>query len=215
MNSKAKKVTTVAMLCAIAYAVMFVCRIPITLFLKYEPKDVIITMGGFMFGPLTSLLVSVVVSAVEMFTTSETGWIGLIMNILSSCSFSCIAALIYKRRHTVSGAVIGLISGCLLMTAVMLLWNYLVTPLYMGCSREDVAELLIPAFLPFNLLKGGMNTAITLFLYKPVVTALRKAHLIERSSDTEKSGLKIGLLIVAAALLITCILLALMLAGVL
>ena len=203
------------MLCAIAYAVMFVCRIPITLFLKYEPKDVIITMGGFMFGPLTSLLVSVVVSAVEMFTTSETGWIGLIMNILSSCSFSCIAALIYKRRHTVSGAVIGLISGCLLMTAVMLLWNYLVTPLYMGCSREDVAELLIPAFLPFNLLKGGMNTAITLFLYKPVVTALRKAHLIERSSDTEKSGLKIGLLIVAAALLITCILLALMLAGVL
>ena len=102
-----------------------------------------------------------------------------------------------------------------LLSAVMLLWNYLVTPLYMGCSREDVAELLIPAFLPFNLLKGGMNTAITLFLYKPVVTALRKAHLIERSSDTEKSGLKIGLLIVAAALLITCILLALMLAGVL
>lgn len=215
MNSKAKKITTVAMFCAIAYAVMFVCRIPIILFLKYEPKDVIITMGGFMFGPLTSLLVSVVVSVVEMLTVSDTGWIGLIMNILSTGSFSCIAALIYKRRHTASGAVIGLISGCLLMTAVMLLWNYLVTPLYMGCSREDVAELLIPAFLPFNLLKGGLNTAITLFLYKPVVTALRKAHLIESSSDTEKSGLKIGLLIVAAVLLITCILLALILAGVL
>ena len=27
----------------------------------------------------------------------------------------------------------------------------------MGCSREAVAELLLPAFLPFNLVKGGLN----------------------------------------------------------
>ena len=46
MNNKTKKMTTVAMLCAIAYVVMAVGRIPIVLFLKYDPKDVVITLGG-------------------------------------------------------------------------------------------------------------------------------------------------------------------------
>ena len=33
------------------------------------------------------------------------------------------------------------------MVTVMMVWNYLVTPLYMGYPREAVVELLIPAFL--------------------------------------------------------------------
>ncbi len=41
-----------------------------------------------------------------------------------------------------------------------------------------VAELLIPVFLPFNLMKGGLNAAFTMILYKPVVTAFRCAHLL-------------------------------------
>ena len=82
MNARTKKLTTVAMLCAIAYLVMVIGRIPVVLFLKYDPKDVIITMGGFMFGPIASLAISVIVSLVEMFTVSDTGLIGCIMNII-------------------------------------------------------------------------------------------------------------------------------------
>lgn len=37
MNSKTKRVTTIGMLCAITYATMVVGRIPIILFLKYDP----------------------------------------------------------------------------------------------------------------------------------------------------------------------------------
>ena len=181
MNVRTKKLTTVAMLCAIAYLVMVIGRIPVVLFLKYDPKDVIITMGGFMFGPIASLAISVIVSLVEMFTVSDTGLIGCIMNILSSCSFACTAAVIYKKKHTVGGAVGGLAVGLVLMTGIMLLWNYFVTPIYMGYPREAVAELLVPAFLPFNLLKGGLNAAITMLIYKPLVTALRKARLIPES----------------------------------
>ena len=47
MNAKTKKLTMVAMLCAVAYVVVVVVRIPVVLFLKYEPKDVVITIGGF------------------------------------------------------------------------------------------------------------------------------------------------------------------------
>ena len=54
MNDKTKKITTTAMLCAIAYAAVAVGRIPVVLFLKYDPKDVVITLGGLIWGPLTS-----------------------------------------------------------------------------------------------------------------------------------------------------------------
>lgn len=206
MNQRTKQLTTVAMLCAMSYAVMVIGRIPIVLFLKYEPKDVLITIGGFLFGPLCSFVISLVVSLVEMVTVSDTGIIGCVMNLISSCAFACSAAVIYKKKHTLSGAVWGLLVGCLAMTAVMLLWNYLITPLYMGMPRQAVAELLLPAFLPFNLLKGGLNMAITLLLYKPVVKALRKTKLVEESAGTAAGNKKIGIWLVAVLLLATCVL---------
>ena len=177
--SKTKKLTIIGMLCALAYVAVIVGRIPLILFLKYDPKDVIIVIGGLIFGPLTSLVVTVIVSVVQMFTISGTGSLGCIMNIISSCSFSCTAAFIYKKKHKLSGALFGLFCGCVCQVVVMMLWNYLIAPIYMGYPREAIVELLIPAFLPFNLIKGGLNAALTMLLYKPVVTALRRSNLIE------------------------------------
>ena len=68
MNSKTKRVTTIGMLCAITYVTMVVGRIPIILFLKYDPSDVIVTLGGFIWGPMTSCIVSVIVATLEMIT---------------------------------------------------------------------------------------------------------------------------------------------------
>ena len=189
MNSKVRKITTLGMLCAVAYVMMAVSRMlpPIVLFLQYDPKDIVITLGGFIFGPVSSLLISVIVSLVEAVTVSDTGPIGLVMNIISTCAFACTAAVIYKKKRTLSGAVIGLIAGTVFTTAAMLLWNYAITPLYMEIPREEVKALLLPAFLPFNLIKGGLNTAFTLLLYKPIVSALRKAKLIDPAKHTDKN----------------------------
>ena len=201
------------MFAAIAYIIVALIRIPVVLFLSYEPKDVIITIGGFLFGPLASLIVSLVVSLVEMFTISNTGPIGALMNFLSTCCFACTASLIYKKNHTSKGALLGLLCGSVFMIVVMLLWNWLVTPLYMGVPREMVEGLLIPTFLPFNALKAGLNTAITLFLYKPLVTALRKARLLETAAPKKVSA-KPGIYLIASLLLVSCILLILVLKGI-
>ena len=56
-----RELTTLAMLTAIAYALVCTVRIPIVLFLKYEPKDVVITIGGFLLGPMAALISSLVV----------------------------------------------------------------------------------------------------------------------------------------------------------
>lgn len=177
MNRKTKKLTTIGMLCALAYAAAAVGRIPLVLFLKYDPKDIIIATGGLLFGPLTALSIALIVSLVEMVTISGNGLLGCLMNIISSCSFACTAAWIYKKKRDLSGAVIGLFCGWGCMVSAMMFWNYLISPIYMGCSREEAAQLLLPAFLPFNLIKGGINTAVTMILYRPVAAALRCSHL--------------------------------------
>ena len=209
-----KELTTLAMLTAIAYALVCTVRIPIVLFLKYEPKDVVITIGGFLMGPMAVLISSSIVALIEMFTISDTGIIGCIMNFLSTCAFALPAALVYKRRHTMAGAIAGLAVGTVTMVATMLLWNYLITPLYMtGTSRSDIAGMLMPVFLPFNLLKAGLNSAFILLLYKPLVVSLRKAGLLPATGSGAKSA-KFGVTIFAALLLITCVLFVLVLRGI-
>ena len=193
-----RRLTLLAMLSALAYVVMAVGRIPIVLFLKYDPKDVVITFAGLLFGPLAALAVSAVVSTVEMLTFSDTGLLGLVMNVLSTAAFSCTAAWIYRRRRTLGGAVLGLAAGMLLMSAVMLLWNYLLTPLYLHQSREAVAALLLPAILPFNLFKGGLNAALTLLLYKPASNALRRARLLPEAAAPARRG-NLALMLAAVA----------------
>ena len=179
MNNQTKKLTTVAMLCALAFIATAFGRIPLILFLKYDPKDVIIAIGGLIFGPFASFAIAVIVSFIEMLTISENGFLGFLMNVLSSCSFACTAAFIYRKRRRLSGAVIGLLGGIICMATIMLIWNYLVAPIYMGYPREAVTKLLLPAFLPFNLIKGGLNAVITILLYKPVMMAFSHSHILD------------------------------------
>lgn len=212
-DTRTRRLVLLAMCSALAYVLMVVLRIPVVLFLKYEPKDVVIAFAGLLFGPLSSLAVSATVSVVEMFTVSETGVIGLVMNLLSSCCFACTAAVIYRRRRTMGGAVLGLVAGALLQTAAMLLWNYLITPLYMHQPREVIAGMLAPVFLPFNLFKGGLNAALTLLLYKPAVRGLRRAGLVESSTATGSKSNLGAMLAAVAALAVACVLLLLVLKG--
>lgn len=205
--NKTKKLTTISMLCALAYVAVIVGRIPLVLFLKYDPKDVVIVISGFIFDPLTAFTVTVIVSIVQMFTISGTGIWGCIMNIVSSCSFACTAAFIYKKKHSLSGAILALFCGWSCQVGIMMVWNYMIAPIYMGYPREAIVELLLPAFLPFNLIKGGLNAAITMLLYKPIVTALRRSNLIESNNNSDKMRLNIGVVLAAMLMIITCVLL--------
>lgn len=205
MKNQTQQITLTAMFCALALAMVSFVRIPIVLFLKYDPKDVIIALSGFIISPMTAAIVAIISSVIEMLTVSDTGVIGCIMNIISSCSFACTAAFVYKRKRSLFGAGLGLILGCIVMTIVMLLWNYCMTPIYMGYPRQAVVELMLPAFLPFNLIKSCLNAAFVLLIYKPIVNALRKTYLLPQGYAPQ-SKVNIPLIAVATAIVITCIL---------
>ena len=171
-TSATKKLVVMALLTAFAFAASRF-QIPVISFLKYEPKDIFLVLAGLLYGPSAALGCSVVAGVLEL-PISSTGWIGMVMNIISSASFSCTVALIYKKRRDILGAMLGSLCAVAVMTVMMLLWNYLISPLYMGVTREQITPMLTTVFLPFNLLKAGLNATITLLIYRPF---LRVLHL--------------------------------------
>lgn len=205
-NDEIRYMTTVGMLSAFAYVFTLIGHfIPIYFndFLKYDPKDAVIVIAGFALGPVASLIISVIVALLELITISTTGVIGFLMNVLSSVSFAVIASCIYKYRKTLSNAVFGLALSSIITVGVMALWNYLVTPYYMGIPREIIAGMIFPVFVPFNVIKCGLNAALVMLLYKPCVQAMRRAGLIASSGTGVKdNSLKYKLTVVAPSLLL-------------
>ncbi|MDO4816062.1 MAG: ECF transporter S component [Bacillota bacterium] len=211
-----KYMTTVAMFCAISFVAVLIGKLVpnIAGFLSYDPKDAIVAIAGFILGPAAAAIIALIVSFIEMLTVSTTGPYGMLMNFLSTCAFAIPAAWFYKKSHSYKGAVIGLGIGVALMALCMVLWNYIITPFYMGVPREQVAAMLVPIFLPFNLVKGGINAGLTLLIYKPVVNALRKARLVPPSKSGQKGKFSLGFTLFAVAVLVTFVLLFLVLAGI-
>ena len=190
MKWNIKKIATLAMIAAIAFisTALFpkIALFPEANFLTLDPKDIILAIGGLIFGPIEALIVVVVVCLVEMVANSNTGLIGFLMNVLASAAFVLPPALIYRKWHTIKGAVIGLILSIVSMTVMMVLWNIIVTPLYTPVPRAAIVAMLIPVFIPFNLIKSGINAVFTMMLYKPIIIALRKTHLVPESENNEK-----------------------------
>ena len=69
-------------------------------------------------------------------------------------------------------------------TAVMLLANLLITPHYIGADMATVAALIPKLLLPFNFMKSVLNASLVMILYKPIVTALRRAKMVKASVHT-------------------------------
>ena len=100
------------------------------------------------------------------------------------------------------------------MVPVMLLWNYFIAPIYMGCTREAAAALLLPVFLPFNLVKGGLNAALTALLYQPAAAALRRSRLLEAEPKAREPHAGHGGAVLPVLILAVCILSAFLLKGI-
>lgn len=179
MIHKTRYICALGMISAMAYSVMLAVRIPAASFLTYDPKDVVLCLGGFLLGPAGAVLAGVATAVMEMVTVSDTGIVGALMNMMASACFAGTAAWQYRKRPTPVGAAEGLLAGTLAMTIWMTLWNYWITPLYLGFPREVVVPLLYTLIIPFNLVKGTVNTVLVWLLYRPVLSAVRRYGIKE------------------------------------
>ncbi len=190
-----------AIFTALAYVVMLLIHFPVS-FLTLDAKDAVITLCGLCFGPLSALISSVTVALIEMITVSSTGVYGFVMNAIGTASFSVIVSLIYKYKKNLMGAVIGLFSGIVTMTAVMMCFNLVVTPRYMHVEVEQVKEMIPTLLLPFNLIKATFNAALVLLLYKPISSILQKIGFLHKSSAPMRFDRRTVLIMIIALVLI-------------
>ena len=176
-NENLKKLIITAAFSAIAFLITFIFKFKV-MFLTFDFKDAVISIVSLVLGPLYGIASAGIVAFLEFLSISDTGPYGLIMNLISSASFALIIGSIYKYKRTFSGAILAAIVSVLGVTTVMMIANYFITPLYMGVSSQEVAKMIPTVLLPFNLAKTVMNSATTLIIYKPIITALRRVGLV-------------------------------------
>lgn len=179
------RLVKMAMLIAIAIVLVLLIHLPIipaVSFLEYDPADIPIIIGGFAFGPVAGIILTVVTAVLQGITVSAgSGFYGIIMHIISTLALVLVSSLIYYKHKTKKRAIVGLACGTGAMIIVMFFANLAITPVYMnitmGITIDAAHELvwtLMPSILLFNLIKAGVNSIVTFFLYKRVSNFLHR-----------------------------------------
>ena len=167
-----------AMLTAVSIVLVYFIHLPLIpgfAFLEYDPADIPVLIGAMMLGPVSGIVILLAVCLIQALTVSAaSGWIGFVMHFVASSVLILIPSIIYRKKKTITSLVIGLILGVIAMTAVMIPLNLVFTGIFMGTGVKAVASLLIPAIIPFNLLKAGINSAVTFAVFTPVKEILKR-----------------------------------------
>lgn len=167
-----RRIAVYALFVALSMAVSFIefPLIPGVPWLKYDPSGIVCLVAGFAYGPAAAVLVSVLGFVPHVFADP---W-GSLMAIAVALAMSVPAALVYRRLRTRRGALIGIIAGAVVALAVAIIGNLLVTPLYADMTVEQVAAMIVPALLPFNLAKLAVHGVVTFLIYKPISNLLNR-----------------------------------------
>lgn len=171
-----RKLVTMGLFAAISVVLVFLIHIPFPPlpFLEYDIADIPILLCTFLWGPLNGFLLTVVVSLLQGLTvSSQSGVIGIFMHIVATGAYCVVSGIIYKHKKTKKNALVSIIAGACAMTTVMVAWNLLVTPYFMGMPVKTVVTLL-PLIILFNFSKALINGVGTWFVYKPVSKYLKK-----------------------------------------
>ncbi len=170
-----KWLTRMALLAALSLILVYLIHPPMfTDYLRYDMADVPILIGTFMFGPVSGLLLTAVVSVLQWLLVSpEGGWVGAAMHFFATGAFVLTAGLIYRSYHSRVGAAFALAFGSVAMILVMIPLNYIFTVNFYGTPKEVLDDMIWPIIVPFNTIKAGLNALLTFLLYKSVGKLLR------------------------------------------
>ncbi len=167
-----RRIAMYALFVALAMALSFIefPLMPAAPWLKYDPSGVVCLVAGFAFGPSAAAIVSILGFLPHLFTNP---W-GTLMAVLVALALSVPAALIYRRHRSRMSAVIGILVGSVIALVAVLAANLVITPMYAHMTMQQVAALIVPVLLPFNIIKFVLNGVITFLIYKPVSTLLNR-----------------------------------------
>ncbi len=182
-----KKITNIGVLIGLSLILMLTIRFPLFLpFLIYEPGDIPILIIAFLYGPMSALGATFVLSVLMAALTGLGGPFGAFMHFLATGVLVGVAGYVYKKYHTKRGALLGLAAGSVAMTGVMAVANVLLNPIFYGIPYERTINMLLPGIIPFNLTKAIINSLLTVLVYKKIADFLRSKGLLT-SLECEES----------------------------
>ena len=160
-----RQLVTMALLVAVGAIFSFVALpiFPAAAFLTYDPSL-------FAFGTGPGVAVGVLIAVLHGLLTGE--WVGSLMNIVATLGYILPAAIIYARSRTYKAAIGGLVLSMVVATVASVVANLTIGVAFWYGTPDAVLPLVVPALIPFNLLKTFLNSLITLGVYKAISNSI-------------------------------------------
>ncbi|MDE6001520.1 MAG: ECF transporter S component [Clostridia bacterium] len=234
------RIAVIAMFATIAgilYIFNFAMPFAFPSFLEFKFSDIPVLIGTFTLGPVSGVIIVVVEILIKLvFKGTSTVFVGELSDLVTSCVFAVLAGLIYSKRRTFKGALLGMAVGTVAEVAVAILFNWLVlvpfyvqfffhgsweplvkmmTPLFPNCTKETFYNFYLWAsILPFNLLRCVVAVLVTLPVYKRISLLINRfnAKMAPKPDEGESKAkrINIGLIVGGAVILALLVLFALL-----
>ena len=183
----ARYIAYVAMFSAIG-GVLMLFELPLFFapsFYKMDLSELPVLLCSFYLGPVAGVTAEFMKVFIKLLLKgTSTAFVGDYANFVVGCSFVLPASAIYHARKNKRNAILGMVAGTLVMSVFGSAFNalYLIPKfaqlfgmpidVIVGMGTKvnshivSVSTLVLYAVVPFNLLKGAMDSLLTYFLYK-------------------------------------------------
>lgn len=189
-----KNIAGMAVFSALSFVLYFL-EIPIfagtpASFLELDLSNVLVMLGGFMYGPIPAILITLVKESIHI-TIGSTGGVGELANIIITISYVLLPSILYRYKKGFKVVIISLIIACFIQSGISLFVNKFINfPFFMGSApfvptdkSNQMFSMLWAYVLAFNAIKSVVISVVTILLYKKVSYIFKKINLQSSAKD--------------------------------
>ena len=185
-KNNVRTIAVTGMLSAVAVVLMYL-EIPIPImpgFIKFDFSDLPALLGAYALGPVAGIIICFIKNVVHL-AASQSMLVGELSNFILGSVFVFTAGIVYKKKKSKTGALLGGLCGAMAMGVFSVFSNYLIVyPVYYKLAMPEVVILslyqaIIPSMksimqclicfnLPFTIVKGLIDVGISMLIYKPL-----------------------------------------------
>lgn len=204
-----RKIAMIGMFSAVAGILMlFEVAVPFApIFYGLDMSELPVLLCGFAFGPVAGVITEFVKILVKLlFKPTTTAFVGELANFCIGCSMILPATIIYHVKKKKTTAIIGSVTGTIVMTIFGTLFNavYLLPTfarmygmpleglIAMGTELNgnitNIFSFVAFCVAPLNLIKGTGVSILTFVLYKPLSPILKASYDTVKTHDLAKEA---------------------------
>lgn len=193
---KVKKMALIGILGALSAVLMIFIHFPLPFmppFMDFDFASVPEMIGGFALGPSAAVMIIAIKILIKLcLIGTSTVFTGEVQNFILSLAYVLPAVYVYQRNKSKKSAIQGMMLGTVICTIVSVFSNiYFIIPFYAKLYANMTFEAIIgmcaainpmvnSAFtlaifgiIPFNIIKNGITSIVTVILYKKISSMVK------------------------------------------